>query len=109
MLEDLENLYPEEAELLRQDRIRYQQQIPPKLPPLPPKPIIVEKPFEWRKILDIPFNQQITLELIKIAYRKEAKNRHPDIGGSLEKMVELFKARDEACKSIGINTHEHFK
>jgi hypothetical protein len=35
-------------------------------------------------------------------------NRHPDRGGSIERMMELFKARDYACHSIGIDPNEHF-
>ena len=108
-LEALEKKYKEEAELLRKEREaeKLRQQTRTNVPPpIQQKP--VEKPFEFRKILNIPNSSTLSLDIIKKAYRREAMNRHPDRGGSIERMMELFKARDYACHSIGIDPNEHF-
>ena len=63
----------------------------------------------WRDVLgNIPPHQNWrgvgpanTREQIEAAYRRLAKDRHPDTGGSQEAMSELNRARDEALKEIG--------
>jgi hypothetical protein len=113
---EMERKYKEEQEELKRkqedDRLRklneelwkkQQKQYQP--PSQTPKEDV---PFEWRKILNIPQNVTITLDIIKKAYRKEAMKRHPDRGGSMAKMMELFKARDHACLTIGLEPNDHF-
>lgn len=91
--------YKQEMERLRQQQnanFWSKQQVPP------PKPPEKEEEFDWRKVLNIPYNITITEDIIKKSYRKQAFYRHPDKGGSIQKMQELFKAKDIALKTIGI-------
>ncbi len=54
----------------------------------------------WRDVLDIHFGS-VGPSDIEAAFRKLAKSRHPDTGGSTDAMTELNRARDEALKEIG--------
>jgi hypothetical protein len=62
---------------------------------------------EWRDVLGLrsagypSAPQPITIERINEAYRRLAKLRHADAGGSDEAMAELNVARAEALKEIG--------
>lgn len=115
-MKEMEEKYREQQEQLKkkqeEERIRQKQNAEfwksqQKSPP-PQKPK-EEQVFDWRKVLNIPQNITITVDIIKKSYRKEAMKRHPDRGGSLEKMMELFKARDTACYIIGEDPHDHFR
>ena len=113
-LAEMEQKYREkqEAEALRKKQAAEfwrQQQKQYSVPPPPVQKPKEEKPFDWRKVLNVPSNITMTLDIIKKAYRKEAMKRHPDRGGSTEKMMELFKARDTACYLIGEDPREHFR
>jgi len=48
----------------------------------------------YRELLDLPLDEDVTSSQIKTAYRKIAKNAHPDVGGSHEAFVQLTQARD---------------
>lgn len=54
----------------------------------------------WREVLEINFGS-VRVHDIEMAYRKLAKIRHPDTGGTEGAMAELNRARDEALKEIG--------
>lgn len=53
----------------------------------------------WWEVLGVPVNAPPNL--VEIRYREEARNRHPDRGGSSEKMVELNLAMDDWKKAQG--------
>ncbi len=54
----------------------------------------------WRQILEIAGEARVTVESIESAYRRLAKLKHPDTGGSDAAMAELNAARAEALKEI---------
>lgn len=92
---------------INEELLKKQQKEQYRPPPLPPKPK-EEEIFDWRKVLNLPYNITLNLDIIKKAYKKEIIKRHPDRGGSLAKMMELFKARDIACLTIGLDPNDHF-
>ncbi|MDE5445829.1 J domain-containing protein [Bradyrhizobium sp. CSA207] len=47
-----------------------------------------------RRMLGLPLAVQLTCEDINQAYRRAAKDRHPDQGGSAQAFIELAAARD---------------
>ncbi|TYO63505.1 J domain-containing protein [Bradyrhizobium hipponense] len=47
-----------------------------------------------RRMLGLPLAVQLTCEDINQAYRRAAKGRHPDQGGSAQAFIELAAARD---------------
>lgn len=47
-----------------------------------------------RKMLGLPLAVQLTCEDINQAYRRAAKDRHPDHGGSADAFIDLAAARD---------------
>ena len=51
----------------------------------------------WTEVLGIP--AQASSDLIEAAYRKRARTRHPDSGGSHEAMAELNEAVAQARKA----------
>jgi hypothetical protein len=53
----------------------------------------------WREVLDVAGN--VTQESLEGQYRRLARVRHPDFGGSDEGMAELNVARAEALREIG--------
>ena len=57
----------------------------------------------WMQVLDfLPGDRpQITRTVIEDRYRRLAKQRHPDAGGSADAMAELNAARDEALRETG--------
>ncbi len=55
-------------------------------------------PREWWDILEC--RKDASREAIEAAYRRLAKDRHPDRGGSQAAMAELNAARDKALKEI---------
>lgn len=66
-----------------------------------PAPIVAGMSKPWREVFGWPPSDTPTKESINRAYRTLASLRHPDLGGSNEKMAELNAARDEALKEIG--------
>lgn len=54
----------------------------------------------WADILQVARNA--SREAIEANYRRLAKDRHPDAGGTAEKMAELNNAREIALKEIGV-------
>jgi DnaJ-domain-containing protein 1 len=52
---------------------------------------------QWWQILGVP--STATKEAIQTAYRKLASEAHPDKGGSVERMAEINRARDEGLQS----------
>ena len=87
-----------EEQRLQQERANFWKNHQKHYTAPPPKP---EPVFNWRTVLGISENEKLTEELIKKKYRKEAMKRHPDHGGTSEKLNELFKARDIAYVFIG--------
>jgi hypothetical protein len=55
----------------------------------------------WREVLGISTRGPVIAETIEAAYRRLAKERHPDKGGSTGAMAELNVARTDALKEIG--------
>ncbi|MCS0497911.1 J domain-containing protein [Ancylobacter sp. MQZ15Z-1] len=57
----------------------------------------------WRDVLELANvpGSHITRETIMAAYRRLARSKHPDAGGSETAMSELNVARDEALKGNG--------
>ncbi|MDR4483881.1 MAG: hypothetical protein R3B95_11820 [Nitrospirales bacterium] len=55
-------------------------------------------PNDWRHIMG--FEDTPTLELVREQYRKLAKQRHPDSGGSEAMMSELNRAMDDAEREL---------
>lgn len=53
----------------------------------------------WWEVLCVPYDA--TIFQINEAYRRRAKDRHPDNGGSDALMAELNAARDEGLKAYG--------
>lgn len=53
----------------------------------------------WRDVLEIHFGAVRDVD-IEASFRRLAKVRHPDAGGSADAMAELNRARDEALKEI---------
>jgi hypothetical protein len=47
-----------------------------------------------RKVLGLPLAVQLTCEDINQAYRRAAKSKHPDQGGSAQAFIDLAAARD---------------
>ena len=47
-----------------------------------------------RKVLGLPLAVQLTCEDINQAYRRAAKGKHPDQGGSAQAFIDLAAARD---------------
>lgn len=54
---------------------------------------------DWWEVLGVPYDA--TIFQINEAYRRRAKDRHPDNGGSDALMAELNAARDEGLKANG--------
>lgn len=56
-------------------------------------------PLEWWDVLQI--RRDAGRETIEAAFRRLAKDHHPDRGGSTAKMAELNRAREAALKETG--------
>lgn len=57
-------------------------------------------PRDWRAVLELPQTVRPSLDTIEDQYRRLAKIRHPDAGGSGEAMAELNRARDDARREL---------
>lgn len=55
----------------------------------------------WREVFDFVTSGPITAANVEAAYRRLARERHPDAGGSHDAMSELNAARDEALRELG--------
>lgn len=54
----------------------------------------------WRQVLELHREPRITREMIEISFRRLARERHPDTGGSDRMMAELNAARDAALREV---------
>jgi hypothetical protein len=54
----------------------------------------------WRAVLELGEESRPMREWIEAAYRRKAKELHPDAGGSDEAFRELQRARDEALAEL---------
>lgn len=54
----------------------------------------------WQQVLELHREQRITREMIEAAFRRLARERHPDTGGSDRMMVELNAAREAALREV---------
>jgi hypothetical protein len=54
----------------------------------------------WRTVMSWRPEWEVTVEHIETTFKNLAMERHPDRGGSDEKMAELNQARDEALKEL---------
>ena len=54
----------------------------------------------WREVLGVRYGS-VTHSDIDKEFKRLAKERHPDAGGSAEAMAELNAARDEALREVG--------
>lgn len=57
-------------------------------------------PNGWRTVFGLENKYVCTIDFVESVYRKLAAERHPDRGGSHERMVELNKAMAEARKEL---------
>lgn len=58
-------------------------------------------PRTWREVLGLDGAGPRTVEQVESAYRRLARERHPDAGGSHEAMLELNAAREAALREVG--------
>ena len=58
-------------------------------------------PRTWREVLGLDGAGPRTVEQVEAAYRRLARERHPDAGGSHEAMLELNAAREDALREVG--------
>lgn len=56
----------------------------------------------WREVMEFDVGERATLDDVKKRYRMLVKKRHPDTGGSSEKMAELTAALEEAERELGV-------
>jgi len=54
----------------------------------------------WRQVLELHREPHGTAEMAEAAYRRLARDRHPDTGGSDAMMAELNRARDDARREL---------
>lgn len=54
----------------------------------------------WQQVLELHREPRITRAMIEASYRRLARERHPDIGGSDRMMAELNAARDAALREV---------
>jgi hypothetical protein len=57
-------------------------------------------PNDWRRTLDLAPGGAVTREAVEAAYRRLARSRHPDAGGSHTAMADLNAARTAALQEI---------
>lgn len=58
-------------------------------------------PNNWRDVMGFRADEALDWLTVTRRYRELAKQRHPDVGGSTEAMVQLRWAQDEAWKEVG--------
>ncbi|XOB61502.1 J domain-containing protein [Campylobacterota bacterium DY0563] len=56
--------------------------------------------IEYRTLLSLPLEDKLDESQIKEAFKKVAKNTHPDVGGSHEEFIKVTIARDELLANI---------
>lgn len=66
--------------------------------------VALPAPAQWWHVLGLKSATECTEEVLEARYRRLAKRRHPDHGGSNEMMAELNWARDEARAYLGVGT-----
>lgn len=64
-----------------------------------PSPLTFEE--DWRAVFGFDPDEEITAEGVQSAYRRAAREAHPDRGGSKEQMQRLNRARDRAASELG--------
>jgi len=69
---------------------------------LPPPPGGTSGPEkrDWRVVLGFEPSERPTRDDVQTAFRRMARDAHPDAGGSDERMQELNVARDEALEAL---------
>lgn len=75
-------------------------------PPPPPPPKNNGIPYEVKKAfieLGVPSGSDVSVTIIKKAYKKMALQHHPDRGGSVDKMAEINNHYDIAIKWLNRN------
>lgn len=55
----------------------------------------------WRDVLELRGVENVRGEIVKAAFLRLARERHPDAGGSTDMMAELNAARDAAMREVG--------
>lgn len=55
----------------------------------------------WRQVLELHREPAVTIVIVEAAYRRLARERHPDAGGTDSMMAELNRARDDARRELG--------
>lgn len=55
---------------------------------------------EYRELLCLPLDDKLEEIQIKMAFKKVAKNVHPDVGGSHEKFILITEARDILLENL---------
>jgi len=55
---------------------------------------------EYRKLLSLPLTGKLKVSQIKAAYKKLAKAKHPDVGGTHEKFVLITEAKEALILTI---------
>ncbi|MDF1734968.1 MAG: J domain-containing protein [Minwuia sp.] len=67
---------------------------------LPPPDAAIVTPRHWTAVLGFPRDVTLTRDQVEARYRKLAKERHPDAGGSVDAFAELQTAIDTARKGF---------
>lgn len=62
--------------------------------------VALPPPRGWANILGFGHGDAVTIDKIEAHYRRLAKERHPDSGGSDALMAELNRARDDAKREL---------
>jgi hypothetical protein len=55
---------------------------------------------DWRSVFGFPKDSRPTPEQVDVAYKKWAREKHPDVGGSDIEMAHLNRARDFAMQEL---------
>lgn len=55
----------------------------------------------WQEVFELRREPNVTMAVVEGAYRRLARERHPDHGGSHAMMAELNAARDAARRALG--------
>jgi len=56
---------------------------------------------DWREVFCVSRDETLTRAQLEQLYRTLVRLAHPDVGGSVERMVQLNRARDAALREVG--------
>lgn len=64
------------------------------------KALPADSAADWRQVFGFTTGQRVTIEELNDAYKRLAKERHPDVGGSDDAMFHLGRAKDFALAEL---------